>query len=214
MTHHRAPASVLTLVTVLATGLLTPARPLAQSAAQNAADAAWLVQALDIKEGSTVGEIGAGDGELTLLLAKTVGPSGRILSNELNATRVAGIGKAAEAAGLANVTPVQGAASDTKFADGCCDAIFMRNVYHHFDDPPTMNASILKSLKPGGRLAVIDFTPPPTPGSENPPGHRGEDNHHGITQPTLERELKAAGFEIVSSATEARGVKVVARRPA
>jgi len=104
---------------------------------------------------------------------------------------------------------------ETNFPEGCCDAIFMRNVYHHFGDPPAMNGSLLKSLKPGGRLAVIDFTPPPQPnGGENPPGHRAEDNHHGVTAATVERELKAAGFEIVASTTEDRGIRVVARRPA
>jgi predicted methyltransferase len=86
-------------------------------------------------------------------------------------------------------------------------------VYHHFGDPPAMNASLLKSLKPGGRLAVIDFTPPPPPGGENPPGRRGEDNHHGITLATLEKELRAAGFDIVSSDEKNRGVTLVARRP-
>ena len=71
--------------------------------------------------------------------------------------------------------------------------------------------SLLKSLKPGGRLALLDFTPPP--GGETVPGHRGDDNHHGITPPTLEKELKAAGFEILSSAEQNRTVTVVARRP-
>ena len=193
-------------------GVLLPAtHPRAQSAAQNATDVAWLVQVLEIKEGSTVGEIGAGTGELTMLLAKTVGQSGHILSNELNPDRVKTITAAAAAAGLANVTPVQGASTETKFPDQCCDAIFMRLVYHHFDDPSAMNGSLFKSLKPGGRVAVIDFTP--SPGGENPPGHRAEENHHGVTAATVEQELKAAGFEIVSSTTEGRGVKVVARRP-
>lgn len=77
-----------------------------------------------------------------------------------------------------------------------------------------MNASLLKSLKPGGRLAVIDFTPPPPSDvNENPPGRRGEDNHHGITLATLQKELTAAGFDIVSAETTNRAVTVVARRP-
>jgi ubiquinone/menaquinone biosynthesis C-methylase UbiE len=187
------------------------AHPFAQSPAEDAADAAWLARALDIHEGSTVGEIGAGGGELTIALAKVVGPSGRILSNDLNTDRVKAIGAAAKNAGLDNVVPVDGRAMETNFPDGCCDAIFMRAVYHHFDDPAAMNASLLRSLKPGGRLAVQDFAPPP--GAENPPGHRGEDKHHGVTAATVERELKAAGLEIVSSATESERVRVVARRP-
>ena len=219
MTQHRASALVLTLITTLAAAHLNEAGPRQQGLAkqqveqQNMLDAKWLERVLEIKEGSIVGEIGAGDGKLTVLIAGVVGRSGRVLSNELNAERVKTIRAAAAASGLTNVTTVQGASAETRFPDQCCDAIYMRDVYHHFDDPPAMNASILRSLKPGGYLAIIDFAPPPTPGSENPPGHRGEDNHHGITATTLEREVKAAGFEIVTAATEDRAVKLVARRP-
>ena len=189
-----------------------PAR--AQTAPQDAADADRLIKAMEIKTGSIVAEIGAGGGELTVALARAVGPTGRILSNELNKDRLAAIRKAADNAGLMNVTTVEGKEDVANLPDGCCDGIFMRNVYHHFGDPPSMNASLLKALKPGGILAIIDFTPPPPSATtENPPGHRGEDNHHGITAATLEKELKAAGFEIVSSSNEARGVFVVARRP-
>jgi ubiquinone/menaquinone biosynthesis C-methylase UbiE len=183
----------------------------AQSAKENAADAERLVEALAIHAGSTVGEIGAGGGELTIALAKVVGPSGHVVSNDLNKASVTKIGKAVADASLANVAVVEGRENETNFPPGCCDAIFMRNVYHHFGDPPRMNASILESLKPGGRVAVIDFSPPP--GGENPPGSRGLDNHHGVTADTLARELKDAGFEVLSSATESRAVFVVARKP-
>jgi len=182
----------------------------AQNARQDAADAARLIKAMDVKPGSVVGEIGAGDGTLTIALAKAVGDTGRIYSNELNKDRLAGIRKRVDEEKLQNVTTVEGKEDVANLPDGCCDGIFMRSVYHHFGDPPSMNASLLKALKPGGTLVVIDFTPPP--GGENPPGHRGEDNHHGITQTTLEKELKAAGFEIVSSSTALREVFVVARR--
>lgn len=200
-------------ITALVITLLTAssAAALAQTARENAADVEWLVTALEIKAGSTVGEIGAGGGELTFLLAHEVGDTGRVLSNELNKQRLDALRREAGNRGLGNITPVEGRETETNFPDGCCDAIFMRNVYHHFGDPPAMNASLLKALKPGGRLAVIDFTPPP--GGETAPGHRGDDNHHGITAPTLERELKAAGFEIVSSDTANRGVRIVARKP-
>ena len=149
-----------------------------------------------------------------MALGKVVGPDGKIYSNELSKDRLTAIRKAADEAGLNNVTIVEGKEDVANLPDGCCDGIFMRNVYHHFGDPPTMNASLLKALKPGGKLAVIDFTPPPpSDRTENPPGHRGEDNHHGITIATLERELKAAGFDIVSSTEVSRGVFVVAQRP-
>lgn len=183
----------------------------AQSPAQNATDAERLVRALDIRPGSVVGEIGAGDGELTVAMAKAVGDSGKVFSNEVNKDRVKTIEQAAAKAGLQQVTVLEGHPTQTNFPAQCCDAIFMRNVYHHFGDPPAMNASLRDSLKPGGRLAIIDFTPPP--GGEAAPGKRGEDGHHGISAETLAAELKAAGFEIVSAATDARSVFVVARKP-
>lgn len=219
MTHHRASALVLALISAVAAAHLNEAGPRQQRSAnqqvqqQNTLDAEWLERVLEIKDGSVIAEIGAGDGQLTVLIARAVRPSGRVLSNELNPERLKTIGAAAAASELTNVTLVQGASAETRFPDQCCDAIYMRDVYHHFDDPPAMNASILRSLKPGGYLGIIDFSPPPTPGSENPPGHRGENNHHGITAATLEREVKAAGFEIVTTATEDRAVKLVARRP-
>jgi len=186
----------------------------AQDARRDAADAERLVKALEAKAGSVVAEIGAGDGELTVALAKVVGPTGRIYSNELNTDSLATIRKRADEAGLQNVTTIEGKPDVANLPDGCCDGVFMRLVYHHFGDPPSMNASLLHALKPGGRLAIIDFTPPPPPlGGENPPGHRGEDNHHGITRATLETELKAAGFEMVSSSEAQREIFVVARRP-
>jgi ubiquinone/menaquinone biosynthesis C-methylase UbiE len=203
----------LRFVTAFVLALVAAASGLgAQAGAGNSADAERLIKALEVRAGSVVGEIGAGDAALSLALAKAVGDSGRVYSNELNKDRVKKIGEAAEKAGVANVTPIEGREADTNFPDACCDAIFMRNVYHHFGDPPAMNASILKSLKPGGRLAILDFTPPP--GTDTAaPGKRGEDGQHGVTAPVVEQELKAAGFEIVSSESPNRTVFVVARRP-
>jgi ubiquinone/menaquinone biosynthesis C-methylase UbiE len=204
----------LRFVTTFVLALVTAASGvLAQTAREDAADAERLIKALDIHTGSSVGEIGAGDGALSLAVARAVGSTGRVYSNELNKDRLKGIGVAAEKAGLANVTPIEGRERETNLPDACCDAIFMRNVYHHFGDPPAMNDSLLKSLKPGGRLAVLDFTPPP--GKETAaPGKRGEDGQHGVTAAVVEQELKAVGFEILSSDESNRTVFVVARRPA
>jgi len=200
-------------VTPFILSVLTSTLLFAQNAEQNAADAERVIKALDIHAGSTVGEIGAGDGALTLAIAKAVGGAGRVLSNEFNKDRLAGIGRAAAQAGLTNVATIEGRETETNFPDQCCDGIFMRNVYHHFGDPGAMNASLFRSLRPGARLAVMDFGPPPGAESATPAG-RSQDGHHGVTLATLERELKAAGFEIVSSTEwEPRVFMIVARRP-
>jgi ubiquinone/menaquinone biosynthesis C-methylase UbiE len=156
-----------------------------------------LVKSLDIHPGSVVGEIGAGYGEVSVLMARQVGESGRVFSNDLSETQRQKIAENVKQAGVGNVTIVAGDEKITKFPAHCCDAVFMRNVYHHFHDPATMNASIAASLKPGGRVAVIDFMPPPGQESADP-AHRGDEGHHGVTPETVERELQSAGFEIVS----------------
>ncbi len=61
--------------------------------------------------------------------------------------------------GLNNVTVIEGAAAATNLPDACCDAVFLRHVYHHITEIDAFNKSLLASLKPGGRLAIIDFVP-------------------------------------------------------
>jgi ubiquinone/menaquinone biosynthesis C-methylase UbiE len=183
----------------------------AQSADDNAADAKRLIAALNIHKGSIVGEIGAGHGELTVAMAREVGPEGHVYSNELNADRRRDISRAVESAGLGNVTIVDGASTEARLPDQCCDALFMRNVYHHFADPATMNATLFRATRPGGAIAVIDFTPP---GKEAAPPGRAADNFHGVYPESVIRELQGAGFEeVTSEKRERRGFMVVARRP-
>ena len=170
----------------------------AQSAAENRADADRLAATLHVTSGSTVCEIGAGSGEITVLMAETVGSSGRVYSNDLSADRRAEIARAAKAANLANVTVVEGAPSSSNIAPGTCDALFMRDVYHHFGDPAAMDASLFEALKPGGRIAVIDFPPRGTESAD--PKGRADEAHHGVTAATVVRELQAAGFENLQSA--------------
>ena len=209
MTSCFVRRSVPTFVTLVAF-VLAPAVAAAQSAQQDVADAERLIKVLEIRAGSTVGEIGAGGGEPSSVMARAVGESGRVFSNELNQDRLKGLVKKLEDAGVTNATPVEGRPAETNFSAECCDAIFMRNVYHHFEDPAAMNASLFTSLKPGGRLAVIDFTPP---GNEaTTPAGRSADNFH-VLAPTVARELKAAGFEVLSAEVTKRAVTVIARRP-
>jgi SAM-dependent methyltransferase len=194
MTEQTRRTLWLLLVTLLVPGL----------AAARQADTITndrIFDALALREGMTVCEIGAGDGELSIAAAARVGSQGRVYSSELGEDRVQTLRK--KASGHPNITVVAGDPVKTNFPDGACDAVFLRNVYHHFADPPAINASIASSLKAGGRLAVVDFTPPP--GQEaTKPADRGNDGMHGITPPTLSQELREAGFEAVASDVGAR----------
>ena len=172
------------------------------SAQNNTSDAAKLIEVLRLTPGSVVAEIGAGGGELTLALAKHVGPNGRVYTSELGDERLTKLRSAVSGAG--NIQVVEGQTAHANLPAGCCDAVFMRNVYHHFADPATMNTSLFEALKPGARVAVIDFSPR-NGAAIAPPGKRGDDGAHGVNTDVVSAELKAAGFQIV--AAEDRGAR-------
>lgn len=144
--------------------------------------------------GSAVAEIGAGEGRLTLAAAERVGPSGKVYSNELDAEKISHLSELA--ASHTNIVVVQGADTSANLPPACCDSIFMRLVYHHFTKPSEMDASLLRSLRPDGRLAVIDEEP--QAGSSIPPGVPKNRIGHGIPQRALIDELTAAGFTLES----------------
>lgn len=171
-----------------------------------------IFEALGVRQGQTVCEIGAGSGELSLAAARLVGPDGRIYTSELGDDRVETLKKEVADSGLAQIAVVEGDPAGTNFPDGACDALFMRNVYHHFADPAAMNASISTALKPGGRLAIVDFSPPGKEAARAP--DRDHDGMHGVSAESVSRELQEAGFEpVLSEAGNRRWFMVVVSKP-
>ena len=119
-----------------------------------------LRKVLALEAGKVVADIGAGKGELTLALAREVGPSGHVFSTEINAARLGRLRLAVAGAKLSNVAVVEARSRESGLPSSCCDAIVLRRVYHHLTDPASLNASLLRALRPGGVLAVIDSPPP------------------------------------------------------
>lgn len=202
--------AVLIIASVIA-ALTLPVRAAAQD--EFAVDAARLAKALGLAAGQTVADIGAGSGELSVELARVVGPTGRLYATELESDKIRAIRRAADKAELKNVTVVEAHPTRTNLQDRCCDALVMRLVYHHIKNPVLMNQSLYNSLKPGGRLAIVDF-PPDGEESADPSG-RADSGHHGVKSRTVARELRQAGFELVSvdEGSGSRRYMVVMRRP-
>ncbi len=163
-----------------------------QGAHQQEADR--LAVLLNWQPGSTVAEIGAGDGQMTLAAAKSLGAAGRVFTTELDPKKLAHLKELA--AKENNITPVMAAEAETNLPPECCDSIFMRLVYHHLTKPAEIDASVFRSLKPGGLLAVIDEEP--GPGSSRVEGVPENRGGHGMPQKILTDELTAAGFELVT----------------
>jgi ubiquinone/menaquinone biosynthesis C-methylase UbiE len=203
---HRAVLHALLALLTIAIGLGTQKQ-------DDAADATRLIEVLELREGANVADIGAGSGELTLRFARYVGSAGRVFSTDINPQRLTEIRHAVTQERLQNVTVVEGGSSHTNIPDECCHAIFLRHVYHHLGDPPLMNASLRASLKPGGRLAIVDF--PPDNGVSAPAGRRGTDVSHGVMPETVIDELRTAGFVGVEQLpwSSSGYFLIVARRP-
>ena len=146
-----------------------------------------LREVLTLETGRVVADVGAGEGGLTLALAREVGSNGRVFSTEIDAARLQLLRKAVVATKLDNVTVVEASVSETGLPPNCCDAIVLRRVYHHLTDPSGVNAGLLRSLRPGGVLAVIDF-PPPFFFS------RGS---FGVPAKTVISEVTSSGFELL-----------------
>ncbi|MFB3922482.1 MAG: class I SAM-dependent methyltransferase [Terriglobia bacterium] len=155
-----------------------------------------LAPLLNWQQGSVVADLGAGDGEMTLLVSARVGAEGRVYATEIDTEKLAKLEKVSGE--HPNIVAVKAASDSTNLPAESCDSIVIRRVYHHFPKPAEMGASLLRSLKPGGRLAVIDF--PPRAGlpevKEHVPANR---NGHGVTEKIVIDELTAAGFELVSN---------------
>jgi SAM-dependent methyltransferase len=198
---------------VLALMLCAAAGALRAPAQNDAADVERLVTLLDLHEGSVVADIGAGSGALSVQIAAHVGQSGRVYSTDIDTKRLGDIRRAVARAELSTVTVVEGRAADTNLPEQSCDAIFMRDVYHHFADPAAMNASLLRTLKLGGRLAIIDFAP--RSGRRQPPGKRAEGRDHGVQLTDVVEELTAAGFADVRQAdwSSSGNFAVIGMRP-
>ena len=116
-----------------------------------------LARLLDIRPSDTVADIGAGDGGLSIEVATVVGEAGQVFATERSPRRRDDIREAVAIAGLGNVTVVEAGEHETNLAPAGCDAIFMRRVYHHLTAAAAFNASLYASLKPGGRLAIIEL---------------------------------------------------------
>lgn len=170
---------------------LPDAKQVAQERARAELEVPQLAALLELKPGMAVADVGAGFGASTVVFAKWIG-NGRVFATDIGERQLRAIRDYVEKESLSNVTIVEGAAAATNLPSVCCDAIFMRDVYHHVIEVDAFNASLLASLKPGGRIAVIDFGP--RPGSTVPAGVRANRGGHGIPPSVVVDELKAAGF--------------------
>ena len=148
-----------------------------------------LMQLLELKPGMTIADVGAGFGAWTMRFSRAVGPGGRVFATEIGAPQLTSLRETVAREKLTNVTVIEGSINAANLPPLCCDAVLIRDAYHHFTQPQDMLKSISAALKPGGRLAVIDF--PPRPNSEVPAGVPANRGGHGVPPEVVEKEVGA-----------------------
>lgn len=202
----RIAAAAASLLVLLATAPAAQQQPGPDGGATDAqiksaaAEVPDLVKLFELKPGMTIADVGAGFGAWTVAFARSVGPTGRVYASDIGAQQLAALRQAVTRERLTNVTVIEGAERSTNLPPGCCDAILIRDAYHHLTQPADIIRGLAAALKPGGRLAVIDF--PPRPATEVPAGVPANRGGHGVPPEVVVGEVTAAGLTHVRTTPE------------
>ncbi|HXS96646.1 MAG TPA: class I SAM-dependent methyltransferase [Candidatus Limnocylindrales bacterium] len=144
--------------------------------------------AIGIVKGATVADIGAGSGYMTWRMAELVGPAGKVYANDIQQKMLDLLKKNVEQRKLTNVETVLGAVDDPKLPDAAFDLVLLVDVYHEFSEPQKMVRHIRSSLKPDGRLVLLEY--------------RGEDPsvpirpEHKMTVAQVKAEIEPEGYRM------------------
>ena len=142
---------------------------------------------LRVQRGSTVADLGAGSGYFTIRLAKAVGSTGKVYASDIQPGMLELLQKNVARAKVTNVVPVLGSPDDPKLPAEAIDLVLMVDVYHEFGQPQRMLQRIRESLKPGGRLVLLEY--------------RAEDPNvpirpeHKMTKAQVKLEVEHEGFK-------------------
>jgi predicted methyltransferase len=145
---------------------------------------------IDITAGETVADVGAGTGYFTVRLAARVGASGHVYANDIQPLFLKSIERRVAREHLANVTTVLGAVDDPKLPEGRIDVALLVDVYHELSEPQRMLQHLRRSLKPDGRLVLLEYR------KEDPTIPIHPDHRMSIADVRL--EVEAEGFHLAS----------------
>jgi len=162
---------------------------LVRESRQREEDCRMLLDALELKPGQTVCDLGCGNGFYTLELARRVGPEGTVYAVDIQPEMLRLLVARARQAKLFNIRPVLGTVIDPRLPTGEVDLVFCVDVYHEFSHPELMLTRIRESLRKDGQIVLAEF--------------RGEDPAvpikplHKMTKAQVKQELEPNGFELV-----------------
>ena len=151
-----------------------------------------VLEAIELKQGMVVGEIGAGRGRYSVILANHVGETGHIYANDIDKGSLEYLDFRCERDKITNITTILGKENDPLLPENKLDMIFIVNTYHHISHPVTVLKNAHPALKQTGTLVIIDGVP----------GKYGGDSSHTTPQDELISQAKEAGFSFDRLAAE------------
>jgi ubiquinone/menaquinone biosynthesis C-methylase UbiE len=124
---------------------------------QREEDCEQLLKALNAKPGQVICDMGCGNGFYSLKLAEMVGPAGKVIAVDIQSEMLAMLRAAMRKQKVKNIRPLLGTPVDPRLEPNSVDLVLLVDVYHEFSYPEQMLAAIRKSLKPRGRVALVEF---------------------------------------------------------
>jgi SAM-dependent methyltransferase len=116
-----------------------------------------IMDALAIFDGAVVADLGAGGGWFSIQLARRVGPNGIVYAEDIQPQMVEAIDRRMRREGLTNVQTRHGTPDDPRLPAGRLDAVLIVDAYHEIEDPVALLRNVARSLKPSGRVGIVDF---------------------------------------------------------
>jgi ubiquinone/menaquinone biosynthesis C-methylase UbiE len=143
-----------------------------------------VLDAIGVRPGMTVAEIGAGRGRYAVQLAVRVGPVGKVYAEDIDAQALDHLRQRCRRWQLENVEVILGDVADAKLPPAQLDMIWIVSSYHHFDDPVALLRRARSALKPGGRLAIGEWITIREPGRQ------------GATSKRIIEQVETAGYAL------------------
>lgn len=158
---------------------------------------AEVLGALAVQSGDTVADVGAGTGYFSLPLARAIGVRGKLYAIDAQQEMLALIHRKLDEAALANIELVHAEADQTGLPASGCNLFFLANIWHEIKDKVAVLEEARRTLKKGGKIAILDWRPDVDPEHGPPLAHR-------VDPSRAMEDLRSAGFEQLATANIGR----------
>ncbi|MFC1725989.1 class I SAM-dependent methyltransferase [candidate division KSB1 bacterium] len=145
-----------------------------------------VMDAIGLKPGMVIGEIGAGRGRYAVSLAERVGEKGKVYANDINERDLDYLKRRCKRDNINNIETILGGEIEPRFPEKSLDIAFVINTYHHLDKPVELLKNVIPALKSGGTLAIV----------EHEPDKSGFSLESSTKNETLIRQATNAGFKL------------------